>query len=76
MDRVPDAFVRQTEALLGHIPAQHACQADWRTTRVLDLRIERLDEFVELAPQRHAVDLGEEAVARRALFLGGVSWRL
>jgi hypothetical protein len=57
---------------LGHIHAQHAYQADWRTTRALDLRIERLDEFVELAPRRHAVDLGEEAIAPRELFLGGV----
>jgi hypothetical protein len=72
LDRIPDAFVRQTEALLGYRHAQHACQADWRTARARDLRIERLDEFVEFALRRHAVGLGEEAVAPRELFLGGV----
>ena len=72
VDRVFDAFVRQAELLLGHINAQHARQSDQWPAGAFDLRIERLDQFVQLAPRRHAVDLGQEAVAPRQLFLGGV----
>ena len=72
VDRIFDAFVRQTKALLGHVHAQHASQSDRRPTSAFDLRIERLDGLMQLAPRRHAVDLSEEAVAPRQLLLGGV----
>lgn len=70
--RALNGFVRGTKALLGHVHAQHARQPDRRVTNALDLRLERLDLFMQLAPRRHTVDLGQEAVAPRQLFLGGV----
>lgn len=72
VDRVFDAFVRQAKALLGHIHAQHARQPNRWPTGVFDLRIKRLDQFLQLASRRHAVDLGQEAVAPCQFLLGGV----
>ena len=69
VDRVFDAFVKQAKALLSYIHAQHARQSIRWPTGAFDLWIERLDQFVQLAPRRHAVDLGQEAVAPRQLFL-------
>jgi len=72
VDRVLDAFVRQPKALLGNVHAQHAHQSDRRAPGAFDLGIERLDQLVQLAPRRHAVDFGQEAVAPREFLLGGV----
>ena len=72
IDRIFNAFVRQAKALLGHVHAQHARQSDRRAASAFDLRIERLNNLVQFAPRRHAVDLGQEAVAPRQLLLGGV----
>lgn len=53
-------------ALHGHMPRHRfADQSDQWPAGAFDLRIERLDQFVQLAPRRHAVDLGQEAVAPR-----------
>lgn len=60
------------KVLLGDVHAQHALQPDRRSPGALDRRIERLDQFVQPAPRRHAVDLGQEVVAPRRLLLGGV----
>lgn len=57
VDSLFNAFVRKTEALLGHIHPQHSRQPDWWTANAFDLRIERLDQFVQLAPRCHAIDL-------------------
>ena len=73
VDRVFNAFVRQTKALLGNVHAQHARQPNRWPAGAFDLRIERLDQFVQPAPRLHAVDLDQEAVAPRQLLLGGVS---
>lgn len=72
VDRVFDAFVRQTKALLGHVHAQHTSEPDRWPTGAFDLRIERFDGLMQLTPRGHAVDLSEEAVAPRQLLLGGV----
>lgn len=72
VDRVFDALVRQAEALLGHIHAQHARMSDQWPAGAFDLRIERLDQFAQPAPGRHAGDLGQEAAAPRQLLSGGV----
>ena len=72
VDRVFGAFVRQAEALQGHVYAQHARQPGWETTSAFDLRIERLDQFVQLVPRGHAIDLGQEAIASRQLLFCGV----
>jgi hypothetical protein len=72
VDPIFNAFVRSTKALLGHVHAQHAGQTDRRTTRAFDLRIERLDQFMQPAPRSDAVDLSEETVTPRDLLLGGV----
>ena len=72
VDCVFDAFVRQTKALLGHIHAQHARQSDRWPAGAFDLRIEQLDQFVQPAPRRHTVDLGQETVAPGQLLLGGI----
>src|SRR5690606_25575493 len=65
-------FVRQAEALLGHVHAQHARQTNRRTTSALDLRIKRFDFLMQLAPRRGLVDLCKKAVAPRQLLLVGV----
>ncbi len=72
VDRIFDAFVRQTKALLGYVHPQHTCQTDRWTTRAFDLRIERFDQFVQLAPGRNTANLFEKTVAPRELFLGSV----
>ncbi len=72
VDGVFNAFIGQTEALLGHVHAQHSGQANWRTTWAGNLRVVRLDQLVQLAPRRGHIDLGEEAVAARQLLLGCV----
>jgi hypothetical protein len=72
VDRIFAAFVRQVKALLGYVHAQHARQSDRWPTGAFDLRIERLDGFMQFAPRGHAVDLGQEAIAPRQLLLGGV----
>ena len=72
VDRVFDTFVRQTKALLGYVHAQHARQSNRWPAGTFDLRIERLDGFMQLAPRRYAVDLGQEPVAPRQFLLGGV----
>ena len=63
IDRVFNAFVRQTEALLSHVHAQHARQANRRTSSALDLRIKRFDLLMQFAPRRGPVDLCKKAVA-------------
>lgn len=72
VDRIFDAFVRQTTALLDDVHKQYPYQAYRRTTGAYNLRIERFDQFVQLAPRCDAVDLSEETVSPRELFLGGV----
>jgi len=72
VDRIFDAFVRQTKALLGHIHPQHSCQPDRWAASAFDIWIERLDQFVQLAPRRYVINLSEKTVAPRELFLGGV----
>ena len=72
VDRVFDTFVRQTKALLGYVHAQHARQSNRWPVGTFDLRIERLDGFMQLAPQRYAVDLSEEPVAPRQLLLRSI----
>ena len=72
VNRIFDAFIGQAKTLLGHVHAQHAGKADRRAARTASLGTVRLDQLVQLALRRHAVDLGEEAVAPRQLLLGGV----
>lgn len=67
VDRVLDAFIRQTKASLGHVHAQHARQANRRTARALDLRIKPFDFLMQLAPRRGLVDLCKKAVTPRQL---------
>ena len=72
IDRTLNAFVRQAKALLGHVHAQHACQANRRTASTLDLRIKRFNLLMQLAPRRGIVDLRKKAVAPRQLLLVGI----
>ena len=63
VERVLDAFVRQAKALLGNVHVQHVRQSDRRTAGTFDFWIERCDQFMQLRPERDAVDLRGEAVA-------------
>lgn len=72
VDCISNAFVRQTEALLGHIHTQHSCQPNRWTASAFNLWIERLDQLVQLAPRCHVICLSWKTVAPRELFLGGV----
>lgn len=65
VDRIFNALVRQTEALLGHIHPQHSRRPDRCTPSDFNLRIEQLNQFVQLAPRCHAIDLSEKKVAPR-----------
>jgi hypothetical protein len=67
-----DPLVGQAEALLGDVHAQHALQADGRAPRAFALGVERSDLADQRRPRGHRFDLGQEAVAPGALFLGGV----
>jgi len=60
------------KVLLGDVHAQHARQSNRWTAGTFDLRIERLDGFMQLASRHYAVDLGQEPVAPRQFLLGGV----
>lgn len=73
VDRIFDAFVRQAKALLGHLHAQHARHPNRWATSSFDFRIKRRDKLVQLAPWGHVVDLRQEAVAARQLFLAAYS---
>ncbi len=72
VDGILDAFVRQPEAVLRDVHAQHALQSDRRATAATALRIVALDRRDQLAPRRHRFDLGQEAVASRLPLLAPV----
>jgi hypothetical protein len=71
VDHISNALDRQTKTSLGHVHPPHALQTDQRMTCAFDLRIERLNQLVQLAPRRDVIDLSEETVTPRELF----SWR-
>jgi hypothetical protein len=52
-----DAFVRQAEALLCDVHAQHGFQADRRATASITLRVVRQERRNQRRPWRHSLDL-------------------
>ena len=71
VDRIFDSLVRQTEALLGDVHAQHALQAHRRTAAAIALRVIRQQCRDQRGPRRRRLDLGQEALASRQLLLAG-----
>ncbi len=69
---VLDALVRQPEALLRHVHAQHARQPQRRPAGALAGRVERRQRRLQLRPRRHRLQLRQEALAARLLLLAGV----
>ncbi len=72
VERTLDPFVQEPEALLGDMHPQHPSDADRRAHATRALRIKRLDLGLQLAPRRHRLDFGGEAVAPRLPLLGGI----
>lgn len=71
VDRIFDSLVRQTEALLGDVHAQHALQAHRRAASPIALRVVRQQRGDQRRPRGRGLDLGQEALASRQLFLAG-----
>ena len=71
VDRVLDPFVRQPKALLSDVHAQHALQANRRATATIAFGIVRQQRCHQGRPRRRRVDLGQETLAPRQLFLAG-----
>lgn len=71
VDRILDPFIRQVEALLGHVHPQHPLQTN-RRTAALPLRVVRLDRLHQRRPGRDRIDLPQKPVTPRLLALGGV----
>lgn len=72
VDGVLDPFVRQPEAVLRDVHAQHALQSDRRATAATALGVVALDRRQQFASRRHRLDLGQEAVASRQPLLARV----
>lgn len=72
IDRFFAAFIRQAKALLSHVHKQHARHTNRWAARSVDLRVKQFDKLMQLPPRGQVVDLRQEAVATRQLFLGGV----
>ena len=62
VNRVLDPLVRQPQAVLHDVHAQHALQTHRRTTPSAALGIVQLDRGHQLAPRRHHLDLAEQPV--------------
>ena len=71
VDRILDAFVRQAEALLRDVHAQHPLQAHRRPAASFALRVVRQQRSDQCRPWRHRLDLGQEPVAAGLLLLVG-----
>ncbi len=72
VQRILDALVRQPEALLGDIHAQHAREPQRRPAGALAGRVERRQRRLQVRPRRHRLQLRQEALAPRLLLLAGV----
>ena len=64
--------VEQTKALLGYVYAQRASNAGRSATGTGDLRVERLDQLLELGPGRSLVDASQESCAAGEFFSVGL----
>ena len=71
VNRVFDAFIGQSQALLGDIHAQHTLKAYRWSTAPVGLRIMRQQGCDQHRPRRRRIDLGQEALAARQLLLAG-----
>ena len=66
------SLVRQPEALLGNVHAQHTREADRRAATSFAFGVERFHLRQQRRLRRHGVNLAEKAVAPRDFLLGGV----
>ena len=74
VDRILDAAVGQTGALLGYVHAQHAGDADRPATGTGtgELRVEMLDKLLKLLPGRSLVGASQESSAACRFLLVGL----
>lgn len=72
VDRIFYSFVRQAEALLGNVHAQHTFQANRWAATAIALRVVGQDRSHQRRSRRGGLDFGQEAVAPRQLLLAGV----
>jgi hypothetical protein len=69
VDRIFDALVRQAEALLCDVHAQHPLQTDRRTAASFSLGVVRQQRRHQRWPRRHGLDLSQKAIAPRQSLL-------
>ena len=72
IERVFDAFVRESEALLGNLHPEHSRQANRRPAAAAAARVERDQRLFEGRPRRHRFDLGQKPIPSRLLLLQAV----
>jgi hypothetical protein len=72
MNRVFNAFVRQTNARLSDVHAQHSLRTDRKSATAIALGIERFNLSYQRGPRRHLIDLAQKLVASRNPLRGGV----
>jgi len=72
VDRVLGAFIRQTEALLRHVHAQHPQHTDRWPATAFALGIVRFNHRDQVGPRRHRFDIRQKPVAPRPLLFASV----
>lgn len=72
VDGIFDSLVREPEALLGNVHAQHAFHTHRRASPSFALRVKRLDLGNQRRPRGYCVDLTQKSVAPRHLLLGAI----